>query len=251
MRILTFLFLLTSNAVPAQEFSLTLQALTNAKFSVIEPGLGHNETNLSFGQNNTYSLTYCISGGCSGEGGIFEINKNKLFLTLRACGGDGHDPKVIPCFSFGSATCEIERTPDSLYFNFALSCSSTRQSPDHVPGMKASKLILPFPHTAVRPGSKRMANGVPVISMGMTTGKTTDDVNIRKAPSITADSVSYLIPFLPPVSQPFVPKGTTLEVVARTEKKEKVKTWENYWYLVNLGLNREVWMFGEFLSIEN
>ena len=86
--------------------------------------------------------------------------------------------------------------------------------------------------------------------MGNRAGITTDNVKIRSKPSIDAASLRFQCQYPVEGNGAFVPKATTLRIIARTIKRSKVQNWNNYWYLVNVGLNSMVWMYGEFLKIE-
>ncbi len=53
----------------------------------------------------------------------------------------------------------------------------------------------------------------------------------------------------------YVPEGTEITLLARTSDKARVKSWENYWYYVEVPddeygvMKKKAWMFGEFIKI--
>ncbi len=97
------------------------------------------------------------------------------------------------------------------------------------------------------PDKTMKANKIEVITMGGVKYITTDNVKIREAPSIGSKSIKY-VKAIDEGSTEFIPKGTMVTVYARTKFKEKVKNWENYWYLIDVGWNKGVWVFAEFFE---
>ena len=78
----------------------------------------------------------------------------------------------------------------------------------------------------------------PVLSMRPEWGVVTSDVlRIRKEPSIEVDNTLT-----------FIKKGTIIEILNRSVKKERVEERIDYWYQVNYeGLRG--WLFGAYIGI--
>ncbi len=98
-------------------------------------------------------------------------------------------------------------------------------------------------------------------------GTTTENLKFREKPSINATPYSYQTKDGKDI--PFLVKGTKVIVLYRTEEKQHVKEWYNYWYYVrleqvddnilfyltkddgsNVHVDCEAWCFGEFINIE-
>jgi hypothetical protein len=101
---------------------------------------------------------------------------------------------------------------------------------------------------AIKSGSQRNFKGIPVVTMGIAIGATTASVKIRETQSVTGKTVSHALNPNDP-ALPSVPDTTPVTIIARTREKNKVQNWNNYWYLVNVGMyTTEVWMFGEIVK---
>lgn len=103
-------------------------------------------------------------------------------------------------------------------------------------------------------GKERTVQDIPIIMVGKS-GTTTDNVKIRLKPTIQSKSVKY---YSNGKWYNFLPKDTYVYVAARTKKKYKVKNWENYWYLLQIGKcsdyaidlvdTKFIWAYGEFIK---
>jgi len=233
--------ILTGSAIFGQEkeFSLTVESLTSRKF-ISDP-----DTCFTSGLTFRGDGTYVLQGGCQAgwqDIGTYRIADRKLDLYPEHCSN-----MVLlseSCESnLGRASCSFELLTNDLYHAYGLVC---RQDHKHGSG----DFVFPLNETVVSAGAKRVHNGVTVVTLGMLKGRTTNAVNIRRSPSANAQIVPYHAQLLPSPGDPFVPKDTAVVVIARTERKEQVKAWNNYWYLVNVGRNQEVWMFAEFVKLE-
>jgi len=223
----------------AKDFPLTMENLTARKLGV-QVVIGWQS--IEFAKDGTYQFSYFSDGMGGVDEGAFTIVDSRIQLKPQHCKGNS-------CwrFALGRAICRVVATPESLYYRQSLICKSE-------PGQQLQDngeytVTLPFPQTKVSQGTKRVFNGTSIITLGESKGTTTSSVHIRNAPERVAQAVDY-IPDLGQNSISSVPPGTTVIVIARTEKKEHVNNWNNYWYLVNVGLNQEVWMFAEFVKLD-
>jgi len=232
----------------AEQRPLTIERLANQKFqSYYGVGMANYTFVVIFTAEGTYSTE--IGSDLGHEDGTYEIIGDHVALQGKHCPEIPGFQKSSAC-AFAPATCRAESTPESLYYSEYLVCQS-----DHtltfVMNQATDSMRMPFPKSAVPFGQKKSFNGIAVITMGRAKGKTIDAVKIRKTPSINGEAKSYYpFPSDPPSPQPFVPAGAGVIVIARTINKEAVKGWNNYWYLVNVGENREVWMFAEFVKLD-
>jgi hypothetical protein len=85
-------------------------------------------------------------------------------------------------------------------------------------------------------------------------GKVTTEAFIREAPQKSAKPARCILESPRLEERKTLPKDAELKVVARTNEKEKVDKWENYWYYVDAKdgwyANCEGWVFGEFVEIK-
>ena len=65
---------------------------------------------------------------------------------------------------------------------------------------------------------------------------TTNYLRLRASPSKSADVLDGLT------------KGTVVEVISSSEKKEVIEDYEDYWYRVNMG-GVKGWIFGAYIDI--
>ena len=93
-----------------------------------------------------------------------------------------------------------------------------------------------------------MYGRIPVYTMGRRQYTATDNVKIRKAPSVKGKEVKFIDQGYTGDGMDYVPKGVELRVIARSRRKQRVGRWYNYWYLVDVGMVTRVWMFGEFVK---
>lgn len=208
---------------------------------------------IEFMSDTKYKIEYGSEGWYWFNEGVYVIRDGKIYLTPTKCLESENGIKIECSDSMGEAVCELFENENSLEYLYGLRVKSIKGEKIHT--STASKRrnyieydIKDFP---VEKGAKRVIDGIPVIVMGGISGRTNDNVKIRKKPSITAESVNYEVDLYgidnPP--QDFVPKMTEIIILARTLEKEKVHKWNNYWYYVKVGINNGVWMFGEFINI--
>jgi hypothetical protein len=102
-------------------------------------------------------------------------------------------------------------------------------------------------------GENVVIDGIKAVTVGAVNSVATDNVKIRSAPSVNANAYEYS-PSIEQGNAGFVPKGTRVKLLARTSAEEKVQTWTNYWYYVELvdsptlNNHRFAWLFGEFIE---
>jgi len=236
-----------ASAIDAQELPLTAETLTASKL-VMQVGLGF--LTVEFKKDGKYGVSVMTEGGGWGDSGRYSINGNQVELKPEACTGSFEHADDCE-HSLGHAFCRIVATPNSIYTTHQLTCQSEKNK--NLMGEAVDSFSITFPQTKLPPDTKRIFHGIPVVTIGEVKARTTDAVKIRKAPSVNAESFEYHSnPFGPGTSTPFVPAGVEVIVVARSVHKEKVKNWENYWYLVTVNWGaQEVWMYGEFLAFKS
>jgi hypothetical protein len=137
------------------------------------------------------------------------------------------------------ATAKLVRPKNALYYELRLECDNGA--------------LLTSEKYLVRAGLSRDFDKTTIVTMGNIPGVVTDNVKIREFPSTDAKEYKFCANMeSEPVS--YYPKGAKVHIVARTTKKEKVKSWNNYWYYVLLDDAhtdfsdvRFAWVFGEFV----
>lgn len=185
--------------------------------------------------------------------GTYFIDGDIVTLNPEKCRSNKNDIAGIPCENtLGVAQCVYKDTSDSFYYTRALVCSS-RDNPKVVCLFKECNNQVSF-YDQTKPvpsGLVRTYKGIDVVTMGAANGVTIDDVKIREIPSTEGKILQYAKGLLGDGYRfPYVPKGTTVTVLARTVEKSQVNNWNNYWYLVDVDCSQHVWMFGEFVILK-
>lgn len=132
--------------------------------------------------------------------------------------------------------CALERDSDSVFKEWYLDCGSVRHYDQN---------------SNVAAGMKRSIGDVPAVTMGARSGVTTARVRVRSAPNTAAKELECGGYGTEPV--PYAESGTKLAVYARTESKEKLQSYNNYWYYVNVQcfvLPVHGWVFAEFVKLD-
>jgi hypothetical protein len=195
----------------------------------------------------TQILRYPAAGQSYLEAEWEPVNEREIYLRYTEYdAGSGETVELDEDFNYIYKTgvrMEIRRLQDSLYHEYALYVNEIGVVPDLV------LLCSDFP---VKPNLNRMAEGVPVVTLGVVFGETTQNVRIRTAPSVQAGIVKYLEPGAARELD-YCPKGKQIRVIARTLERERVQRWTDYWYYVELyaafGMTpRYGWMFGELIT---
>jgi hypothetical protein len=201
--------------------------------------------NLIFKKNGRYTIDY-IGEGCGGHDGSYKIDRNLILLEAD------NDAFCFPN-EIKSTNCEMKSNSNSLDYQYYLDC-------------KEFDLILFGLTRKTLPNLERKYADRKVITMGLKNGTITESAKYRSEPDKSSTPIECMIDvytFDESKTIQAFPKDFELTVIARTENKEKVDKWENYWYLVkpNLGygdyclLNNVAiemgWVFGEFIKIDN
>jgi hypothetical protein len=225
---------------------LTKEFLTGQSFkygTVISSG------ELKFAGGGAYSFTYESEGINWYDTGTYSIQKEKVYLEPSFCSTHREGEGVECSETMGNAVCAVKEEPnDLLYFKYFV-CTS-KNNKDAVSGGNPS-MAFPLESFRVKAGTSKIWRGVPVITMGPARGKTTTSVKIREKPSVNAKALDYIEElYAPDRTFQSVPADTEVTVIARTRDKDKVQSWNNYWYLVNAGVMSNVWMYGEFVKVK-
>lgn len=206
-------------------------------------------------QDGEYKNGYFTSGlhyeGYASLYGQYHIEDNKLYLKiLKAEEFDMVNDEII---------FELRKIEDSIYLTECLCCISNN-SPFY-DNIWNEKSIIPE-------GSTRIIDGYNVISVNKT-GKIIDRVYLREKPSI--NSKKYVAELggngKIRLKSLFLTSGHKIKILYRTENKEKIRNWNNYWYYILISdaaygsiqykgkrlenniKNPFVWIYGEFIRI--
>jgi hypothetical protein len=212
--------------------------------------IGHCE--ISLNNDSTYKANYESEGLYWHNEGNYSIKGDKILLSPNDCSPNENSKDIVPCkLTLGRAEFRIIDDHNSLYYSKFAECTSLDNN--DVLGLNSSKILFPLMQYKVKSGEERVFNGVNVIVLTGATGITTSNVKIRKSPSINSEALKYTDKiYLDPASKTydFVPANTKIYIIARTKNKYSVDKWNNYWYLISVGMNEEVWMYGEFIKIK-
>jgi hypothetical protein len=201
-----------------------------------------------FQKDGTYSIEYGSEGINWYDKGTYSIKKDKVYLKPKVCsshkGGD-----VIDCSgSMGEAVCSVQSDANNMYYYKFFVCTSQKNK--NAISTNVANMNCPVENSKIMAGMSKFYKGIPVVTMGQAKGSTTTSVKIREKPSINSKSLEYIKELFAPDSvQQSVPANTEVIMIARTRDRDKVQNWNNYWYLVNVGVMNEVWMYGEFVKV--
>jgi len=226
---------------------IRVQDVVSQKF-IFTWELGRSE--ISFSANLNYFADYASEGIYWYNEGTFEIVAENIILKPRFCRDHREGTPTDCSVSLGAAICILHTDESSMYYSKFLKCTS--QINRNVLGMNSSTILFPVPESKLPAGIARDFNGIQVITQGCARGITTENVKIRTGPSISSKEIQFRnkLHFYPDaIILDYVPRGSELHLIARTIERERIQSWENYWYLVDVGIHHEVWMFGQFLRL--
>jgi len=204
---------------------------------------------LKFASDGTYTYEYGSEGVSWYNRGTYSIKGDIVVLKPDFCSTHREGTAGDCGETMGEASCSIRTTPDDLYYYKYLTCISKKNK--NAVATNDASMPLPVEQSRVKSGTSKIFKGVPVITMGLAKGITITNVKIREKPSVNSKSLEYYKEIYGPGGEyQSVPAKTEVVVIARTRDREKVQSWNNYWYLVSVGFNSEVWMFGEFVKLK-
>jgi hypothetical protein len=245
MRYLLVIIFIFNSAVST--YSQDINTIVDKKFTY---GFMIGGVSLKINSDSTYEAE-CGSEGISWYNtGRYIIRNNSIILEplISKPYKDSKDTVSVKD-TLGKAELTIIDKMDSLYSTKYLQCKSF--SNNNLIGTNSSVLLFIIDGFKVKEDDERIFNGIKVIIVDKN-GLTNNNAKIRKRPSVKSDSIEYSTSiYLDPNNKTYdyVPKGTKMTVIARTATKQQVDKWNNYWYLISVGFNSEVWMFGEFIDI--
>jgi hypothetical protein len=215
------------------------------------------ESNLHFYKNNKYEMEFGSEGWYWYNEGVYEIKNGKIYFSPAAC-LDRKDGQPLDCAkTMGSAVGSLSSDEKSLWYEQVLNVVSDNNKDvfsdyEGQGSVQLNYIDYNILESKVKEGAKRSIDGIPVIAMGLKKGISTDDVKIRKKPSVESESVKFQAGLYAEEAEEknFVPKNTEIIIIARSVNKEKVKNWNNYWYYIKVGMNDGVWAFAEFIKIK-
>jgi len=246
MRKLFFLFIPAVLALHAQNFTQeNISTYTDKTYSL---DLIMGTVELKLNKNNSYTVQLGSEGNYWYNEGTFRLEKGYIKLNPTVCKEDVKSMENIDCKkTLGDADIDLINDEYSLYHTQFLLVKSKYNRSLLYEEPQNSTLLFPIKGSEVPAGQTRMKGASQVITMGFVSATTASEVKIRKTPSEDGEVVEYFTGLFED-PQKAVPKNTTVIVIARTMDKVKGQKSENYWYLVNVGTNQEVWIFGEYLK---
>ncbi len=194
---------------------------------------------ISFQADGVYSASYSDMSSSWHSSGLFSIDAKGINL-LEEIPGRGMS---IVCQS-GSLLYD-KNSPDYPY-----SLSFTIRDFDYrVPDSAAPR----------RGGELISIDGVKALCTGLQAALTLADLKCRRSPSLKGELIhteAFDVKTGALTSLPYLPKGRTLTLLARTEEKERVLEWTNYWYYVEFveegpPMKTRAWVFGEFVALRD
>jgi hypothetical protein len=208
-----------------------------------------SSSELVFSPDGTYTYEYGSEGMNWYNRGVYSIKGDSVVLKPDFCSAHKEGTAGDCGETMGEASCSFQTKSDDLYYYKYLTCTSKKNKN----AVTTNVASMPFPveQSRVKPGTSKIFKGVPVVTMGLARGITTTNVKIREKPSVNSKALEYVkAPYETDAVMQSVPANTEVVVIARTRDKDRVQSWNNYWYLVSSGFTTEVWMYGEFLKIK-
>jgi hypothetical protein len=207
------------------------------------------ESEIRFTADGGYVAEYSSEGWDWLDSGKYEIKGSKVILSPSDTNGKKYQTKADSKNSLGEGSCYLENPADDLFYGSYLVCESKYNS-DFLLGqnIKGNKLKFPV-RTTLLINVKRRYQNQNIVTLGLADAEALQNVKIRRSPSVSGEAVKYF-PEIYGDYLEYVPKGTKLTLIARTENKITVEKWNNYWYLVNAGAVMNVWVYGEFVKAD-
>ncbi len=207
-----------------------------------------SSSELKFAPDGTYTYEYGSEGINWYNKGSYSIKGDSVLLKPDFCSSHKEGAAGDCGETMGEAHCSIRTMPDDLYYYKYFTCTSKKNT--NAVSTNVASMTFPVEQFKNKPGTSKVYKGVPVVTMGLAKGVTTTNVKIREKPSINAKALEYVkAPYETDAVLQSVPANTEVVVIARTRDRDKVQSWNNYWYLVSSGFTTEVWMYGEFVKI--
>jgi len=205
-------------------------------------------TTLTFSSPKAYVFTYGSEGTYWHNTGEYFVEPDRIRFKAIVC-ADHEDKKApkIPCDeTFGDGYCAIDESVQDIEIALFLRCKSPNPKSF---GFAKNGIRFPLNSTKRPIGSIVKIEGKDVRYLGRKKGTVIETVNIRVKPSIDSPKNPYF-----PTDErngeflDAVPKGTKISILGKTVEKDKVKNWQNHWYITEVGHNDRAWLFGEFVQ---
>ena len=202
---------------------------------------------IEFQEPNKYVKNFGGPGSwqCSGT---FQIASGKLLLSRGE-----FDPLETPRENMNCESMKCQLVPDnkSLYRNLKLSCDP-------------SKYEYFLKSATATPGMERKVDAQRVVTMGTKTAILKTAMKVRVQPNSKAQAYFLESMGTETTNRDSLPEKHEITLLARSLKKDKVGSSENYWYFADLDLELSYcarlqkekgcrstgWIFGEWLEIQ-
>ena len=207
--------------------------------------------------------------------GRYNYNKKKETVKLSK---RKRDFKEFSGFEFSS--CKVKRSKKHGYSYF-LKCKNINKEEGDI-NFHSKNFIIST-------GINKKIGNVKSIAMGFRRAKVGDTVRVRSKPSLKSKTLKFCnateknaldaqeksgdsgkepedIYGKKQYCRSSIPEGVKISLIARTEKKQKIKKWNNYWYYIEYlnseafygggstyGINssfKNAWVYGEFVDLE-
>ncbi|MBN2441254.1 MAG: hypothetical protein JXJ04_07900 [Spirochaetales bacterium] len=218
-------------------------------------------TYIKFYDDGTVLFRNKNQGGRWGVDTTFDIFDGTININFPA---DVHDKN-----SHDTCTLRYDFVADSpgVYFSKSLVLINYQVLTEYIPVYILDEIKKVWDYQSpAEPGKKITIDKNELITTGALRAFTTDDLNMRDAPSLKGRQLIIVSGMEDEGAQNFLKKNTEVLVVGKSEKKMKIQKWENYWYCIkapvdNYGSikykNKDeycnksglVWVYGEFLRI--
>lgn len=192
---------------------------------------------LTFPTETDYKLEIRGEGPFIDISGKYVATDSGIQITSIIAEGEPEDIRARYKLALEGNTCTLSTEVPSLKYYESLTCE------------RGAEKVVFWNVNRAPIGEKEMVwQGVRIVTIGIRDGYTTDCVRLREKPSLKSKAIQFIPGWeMPPVG--CIPKDTKIVVYARTPSKQKVQGRTNYWYLIEAGMNKYQWVFGEFVRV--
>ncbi|MDX1958647.1 MAG: hypothetical protein SFU98_08750 [Leptospiraceae bacterium] len=277
--------------LPIFSENITNDLLIKNEFMTSNLDKDSNGAQIKFFLGNRYKLYYDAPGASYFNEGIYKIIKEKIIISPTICKWQDNSKENIPCdISFGKGNCQLIDILSPTY-RYYLFCKSDKHLDyfyylvrDHIPALTKKKyseeynrydsfafskeFLFPLKKSSVKKNIIRFFSriqtgfkpldpqpdtiNIPVLTLGYKNAHVTNNETYMYAlPDNESSKSLYYINKTDP-GNGFLPYGTKITLIARTLSVRKIDEKNfDYWYLINVGETKEVWISGNNISFKN
>lgn len=169
--------------------------------------------------------------------GTYSVENDKIILQPTICMDYREGEKVDCSMTLGKSECYVVQKNDSIYYEKYIQCKSFENN--DLLGNGNTAIDFPVSDFIIKEGTEKLYDGKKII-IDNKKGIINKDSFIYTSINLNNNNSEEGNPVF---------KDEEVEVVAHTKDKYKFNGSENYWYLISKNMFREIWIFGDSLTI--